>query len=289
MGRRHIAGNYRIVKLGKEHILPLISLSYSLGWDYDEPEISTLMETGEVYGHLTATGRLVSSGAVIKYGKNLSSIGMIMVDPMHRRLGLGKDITKQCLDRAGGNSCIMLISTPEGYPLYESLGFRQIGSMYKFVREQHAIKEIHGQDISIFPLETDGLDDIMVMDMHAFGTSRRDFLHVRLRQATEAWVALNLGGKVGGYIMCIDTPANTIIDPLVAEDDRIATNLLEHVISRNPNCMRIDLLSNHIKLSSVLYKNGFDLVSTPPVMTYNETDLPERNGNLYSVSAQVFG
>lgn len=284
-----MVGNYRIVKLGKEYILPLISLSNSLGWDYDQPEISTLMETGEVYGHLTATGRLVSSGAVIKYREGLSSIGMVMVDPMHRRLGLGNGITKQCLDRAGRNSCTMLISTPEGYQLYEGLGFRQIGNVYKFVREQHDIKEIHGQDISIFPLEAGGLDDIMDMDMHAFGTSRRDFLHVRLRQATEAWVALNLGGKVGGYIMCIDTPANTIIGPLVAEDDRIAIKLLVHVISRNPNRMRIDLLSNHISLSSMLYKNGFYLVSTPPVMTYNGTNLPERNGNLYSVSAQVFG
>ena len=81
--------------------------------------------------------------------------------------------------------------------------------------------------------------------------------------------------------MCINTPVNTILGPLVAEDDRIATNLLEHVISENPNRMRIDVLSNHTNFSRVLYEYGFDLVSTPPVMTYNGMKLPERNGNLY--------
>ncbi|MCP1124034.1 hypothetical protein NKR74_12005 [Bacillus sp. 3103sda1] len=42
---------FQIYKFCKEEIPRLIALSASVGWDYDENEINTIMSVGIVYGH----------------------------------------------------------------------------------------------------------------------------------------------------------------------------------------------------------------------------------------------
>ncbi|WP_322741753.1 hypothetical protein [Fictibacillus phosphorivorans] len=62
-------------------VLGLIELSSSVGWDYDEGEINTILLSGNIYGHKNPKGKIVSSAAIIPYDTNLASIGMVIVHP----------------------------------------------------------------------------------------------------------------------------------------------------------------------------------------------------------------
>jgi hypothetical protein len=105
-----------LVQFDKCDIEALIELSASVGWDYDEYEIKTVMSSGSIYGHKNAEGKIVSSAAVIPYDNYLASIG-------YGGLGLGKEATQKCIDFASRNASIMLIATEEGKPLYEKMDF----------------------------------------------------------------------------------------------------------------------------------------------------------------------
>jgi len=111
----------------------LIALSASVGWDYDEPEISTVMSSGKIVGHKNEVGQIVSSAAIIPYDISLASIGMVIVNQEYRGQGLGKEATQMCIDYVPEKTSTMLIATPEGKPLYEIMGFKEVASVHKFI------------------------------------------------------------------------------------------------------------------------------------------------------------
>lgn len=55
----------------------LVELSASVGWDYDEHEIGTVMAIGKIFGHKNTEGKIVSSAAINRYDSNLASVGMV--------------------------------------------------------------------------------------------------------------------------------------------------------------------------------------------------------------------
>ena len=68
-------------QLNKSHMNDLLSLATIVGWDYDEEEIQTLLVSGTMYGHITVEKTVIACAAIIPYGANLASIGMVIVHP----------------------------------------------------------------------------------------------------------------------------------------------------------------------------------------------------------------
>jgi len=107
----------RLVLFDANDIPGLIALSDSVGWDYDELEIRTVMLSGKIFGHRNAEGKIVSSAAIIAYDSNLVSIGMVIVHENYRGFGLGKLATQKCIDSVSEHTAIMLVATKDGEPL----------------------------------------------------------------------------------------------------------------------------------------------------------------------------
>jgi len=64
----------------KNDVSDLIVLSGSIGWDYDENEIGTILASGKIFVHKNRGGKIVSSAAIIPYDSEAASIGMVIVD-----------------------------------------------------------------------------------------------------------------------------------------------------------------------------------------------------------------
>jgi ribosomal protein S18 acetylase RimI-like enzyme len=70
-------------------------------------------------------GRVVGTTATISYGQRIAWVGMVLVDVEHRRRGIGRALLMHALaylERRGVRT-IALDATPDGRPLYASLGF----------------------------------------------------------------------------------------------------------------------------------------------------------------------
>lgn len=280
----------RLRQLNNDHVENLLSLSESVGWDYDRREITSIMESGSFFGHIDHSGNLVSSAAVMVYGPELASIGMVIVSPEFRRMGLGSEVMKKCLSVSRQVKCRMLVSTEEGQYLYRSIGFRKAGSIVKVISPRRSRSNANVPAwLKISKLSYSSLPEIGRFDAKAFGVGRERFLTMRLGQAAEAYEARSHGGELLGYAMSIGGSINLLAGPVAAVSDEVALTLLEKLIEKHHGPVRIDVPSEHAAWVNSLQHLGFDVVSTPEIMTCCDEELPQRNGMLYTLSAQVFG
>ncbi|KLH97092.1 GNAT family N-acetyltransferase [Brevibacillus formosus] len=271
----------------------LIALSDSVGWDYDEAEIRTILSIGSVFGHKDTSGTLLSSAAIIPYEDKLASIGMVIVHPSSQGKGYGRELMKACMASVSTDTTIMLIATPEGEPLYKNLGFDTVDRIRKFIAERFVPKAPLPNEANVefemVPMELDDFSSVVELDKAALGSSRSHFLETRMRQASTCLVAKNRSGKIIGYGFAVQGPVNLIAGPIVAENAVMAEHLLCKLTQHHTGRVRIDVPDEQAAFHAYLEQNGFTQVSHPPVMVANATSLPRRDGTYWAIGAQIYG
>jgi predicted GNAT family N-acyltransferase len=269
----------------------LIELSASVGWDYDEKEIGTVLSSGKIFGHKNAEGKIVSSAAIIPYDTSLASIGMVIVNKDFRGMGLGKKATRKCIESVSNETTIMLIATEEGKPLYEKMGFNTVDFVHKYLCDDYKVdtKPLINSDIFIEEFNGVNIDELLKLDEGAFGDKRTHFLMNRIKQSEECLVVKDNNGTIVGYGLSILGPINLILGPIVAPDFQIASILIDKLSSSHQGKLRIDVPSGTDEFMMFLEKSGFVNVSQPPIMVINSVNMPSRNNTLFGIAAQIFG
>jgi predicted GNAT family N-acyltransferase len=275
-------------QLNKSHMNDLLSLATIVGWDYDLEEIQTLLVSGTMFGHITLEKKVVSCAAIIPYGAKLASIGMVIVHPNYRGRGLAKVLLIHCMNQLPRNMALMLIATKEGRPVYEKLSFKEYSHVTKLLGKGKQMKLVlDGYTIHQF-VKTD-LEEMLVLDQAAFGSSRVLFLENRIKQAKDSLVLKDRKGVMVGYALTVKKPSNLVIGPIVAQDDEQAILLIKTIIANNQGSIRIDIVEGKNTIMEELQKLGFQIVNRPPVMVKNIEAFPKRNNCLYAIAAQAYG
>ncbi|TQR08166.1 GNAT family N-acetyltransferase [Psychrobacillus lasiicapitis] len=279
------------MEFGKYDVLGLVELSSSVGWDYDEYEIRTVMSSGKIFGHKNAVGKIISSAAIIPYDTDLASIGMVIVNNEYRGLGLGKKATQKCIDSVSQNTTIMLISTEDGKPLYEKLGFITVDCVHKYLTDNYIPSKMFNNqlEITIETYRENEINEIIELDSAAFGNKRRKLLINRINQSKKCLVVRNLKGKIIGFGLSILGPVNLLIGPIIAPDAQTAFLIINELVLNHQGKLRIDVPSSNDELMLFLEESGFVNVSNPPVMIKNANNIPHRNKELFAITAQIFG
>ncbi|MDX8345828.1 GNAT family N-acetyltransferase [Rossellomorea sp. YZS02] len=287
-----ITGNVsklHLVQFDKKDIPAFIELSKSVGWDYDEREIDTVLSAGNVFGHKNFKGKIISSAAIIPYEKSVASIGMVIVNKEYRGIGLGKEATQQCIDSHSSNIAIMLIATEEGKLLYEKMGFQIVDRVHKYICNTFSPSHLSHGTVTIERFRAGDLHKVIELDEAAFGDRRSGFLTQRINQSEECIVVRNSTGTIVGFGLSTITPINLIIGPIVAIDPQVASIILDKLAIRHKGKLRIDVPSSNDVFREAIENCGFLKVSSPPVMMLTSTKMPGRNGELFGIAAQVFG
>src|SRR5687767_7229039 len=79
-------------------------------------------------------GDVVGTVATIAYGSAFSWIGMVLVDPEHRRAGIGTRLLHEALALLGDETTARLDATPAGRHVYVPLGFCDEYELQRMVR-----------------------------------------------------------------------------------------------------------------------------------------------------------
>ncbi|WP_439020058.1 GNAT family N-acetyltransferase [Bacillus thuringiensis] len=281
---------YSVERLREEKIGDIVSLSSYIGWDYNREEIETIFNAGIVYGVWNEREELIASAAIILYGEKLASIGMVIVHPDYKGRGIGKIITNACVKSVSAHTPIMLIATDEGKPLYEKLGFRAVSYVSKYICNSYNANDycVRNEDYMMNYEEGD-LEKIIKIDEYAFGTNRKEFLKKRIMQSEQCIVVKDKEQNVLGYGLSIQTSENKIIGPVVAKNDEMAMRIVHDLAKGNNGKLRIDVPEGKKGFMNQLEVLGFQKVNTPPIMMKNSGRFLKRNGELYSIAAQIFG
>lgn len=276
--------------LRKENIEDIVALSSYIGWDYNGEEIETIFDSGIVYGVWNRRKELIASAAIILYGEKVASIGMVIVHPDYKGRGIGKAITDSCIKSVSTQTPIMLIATDEGKPLYEKLGFRAVSYVSKYICNSYNVNDYCiGNEDYIMNYEECDLEKIIKIDEDAFGTSRNEFLKQRIMQSDQCVVVKDTKENVVGYGISIQTPENKIIGPIAAKNDAMAMRIVHDLAREHHGKLRIDVPEGKKDFMKKLQITGFQKVNTPPIMMRNSDQFLKRNGELYSIAAQIFG
>nr|WP_205182516.1 GNAT family N-acetyltransferase [Metabacillus iocasae] len=280
-----------LVQFNKCDVKGLIELSASVGWDYDEHEVGTVLSSGKIFGHKNEQGAIVSSAAIVPYDAKLASIGMVIVHKEYRGRGLGKEVTQKCIDSVSHQTSIMLISTEEGKHLYEKMGFIAVNYVHKFLCDSYLFNQplYQREDMIIEVFNNQDFNDILQLDAAAFGDKRSTFLRNRINQSEKCLVMRDKKGNIIGYGMSILGPINLVLGPIVAPNAKTAALLVNWLTSGHQGKLRIDVPSDNEPFMSLLTQRGFKQVSQPPIMVTHSVSMPSRNGTLFGIAAQVFG
>jgi len=215
---------------------------------------------------------------------------MVIVHPNYKGSGIGKAITNACMKSVSAQTHIMLIATDEGKPLYEKLGFRAVSYVSKYICNSYNVNNycMRNEDYMMNYEECD-LEEIIKLDEYAFGTNRKVFLKKRIIQSEQCIVVKDNKQNVLGYGLSIQTPENKIIGPVVAKNDAMAMRIVHYLAREHHGKLRIDVPEGKNDFMNLLESVGFQKVHTPPIMMRNSNQFLKRNGELYSIAAQIFG
>ena len=259
-------------------------------------------------------GHIVGSVATIEYGDAFSWIAMVLVDPQHRRAGIGTRLLTEALDMLGDGITARLDATPAGREVYLRLGFREEYGLQRMVRpvdanpgrvrlsavareKQASSGETRrspgegGQPDPLVHQMTDAdFDEIPVQDRGVFGGDRRALLGMCRHEAPEYGLTTTSGdGHIDGYLFGRHGHSFEQIGPLVARDEPAARRLVAACLSAHtdrPFIIDVPLRKSWI---AWLESAGFTLQRPFTRMRRGERRYDECVERMFAIAGPEFG
>ncbi len=156
-------------------------LSRLAGWNQTRRDWERFLELAPG-GCLLAEdeGQAAGTATTTAYGVEIGWIGMVLVHPDFRRRGIGTALLQRAiahLREEKGVACVRLDATPEGRPLYESLGFQAEWGLRRWVRGAGADATPSAAGTAAAPALVAPLSEAsLALDRGIFGADRSGLL-----------------------------------------------------------------------------------------------------------------
>lgn len=168
-------------------------------------------------------GQIVGTVTTIRYGHSFSWIGMVLVDPDFRRMGIGQQLLQEALHILEAEETVKLDATPQGREVYLKLNF---------VDEYHLTRMnlIAAEDL-FYPttaraIQKEDLPGLIEFDSKIFGADRSSLLQWMWEKAPEFAFFIEEGNDIKGYSMGRYGHDFMHIGPVIAQNIGIAQDLL---------------------------------------------------------------
>jgi GNAT superfamily N-acetyltransferase len=230
-------------------------------------------------------GHIVGSVATMGYGDAFSWIAMVLVDPQHRRAGIGTRLLKEALDMLGDGTTARLDATPAGREVYAPLGFSEEYGLQRMVRPVTVRLQ---PDPRVRHMTDADFNEIVMEDRGVFGGDRRALLEMCRHEAPEyAWASGD--GHIDGYLFGRHGHSFEHIGPLVARDEAVARLLVAACLSRHadrPFIIDVPLRESWI---GWLESAGFTLQRPFTRMRRGERRYDECVERMFAIAGPEFG
>ena len=218
-----------VIQLKADDLRKCQDLAVDRDWPLEDVKWRLLFDIGAAYG--IPDGDALAACTVLTKLDTVAAVSMVLVASRFGRQGLGRRTMTHVLEQAEGR-LTLLHATPYGRPLYESLGFGVAGGV---VVHRGTIAGLPSGDTR----EANSADHaaIRALDRRAWGADRGVLLdrllmgHVRVAEHN---------GEIAGYAVGSDHGHETMIGPILAADERMATALASDTARAAGGPVRID-------------------------------------------------
>jgi ribosomal protein S18 acetylase RimI-like enzyme len=272
-------------------VLSALSLCRSAGWNQlsRDWEIFLALAPRGNRVCLNEDGNVVGTVTTIRYGDHFAWIGMVLVDPAHRRKGIGSGLLDQALNVLNDAKCVRLDATPEGRQVYTKLGFEDEYQLSRMVVKSADLKKLITSS-RVTDLTAQDLEALRSEDNKVFGADRASLLSwMRDGRPDLAFKVVNKD-RIEGFCLGRSGYNNTHIGPVVANSLNVAQELVTTALQRiGSKGIILDVTHHNDKWRAWLQSLGFSELR-PFIRMYRGTNhnpgVPE---NQFAILGPEFG
>ncbi|MFD2204594.1 GNAT family N-acetyltransferase [Kiloniella antarctica] len=288
-----------VQELTREDISEILRLVEALNWTHVEADLEVMLRVGLFLGLRDDRGEIIATGALFPYGETLASVGMIMVNPNHRRKGYGKAIMLALhrSDVARGRH-LCLVATDEGEPLYRKLGYHTASRIRKFFADPKEVREktqsLRFPEFKLRTVVKSDLAALIQLDTCSVGGERENLLRLRLAQSDIGYVMESSQDKIEAFALSCQQRAQRHIGPITAPHRDVSLAMILALAEKESRELRIDVPEEQSELHEILPDLGFRLIANPPAMlrsdpVANVHSYPERRRDYWAITSQAYG
>jgi GNAT superfamily N-acetyltransferase len=266
-----------------------LKLSSLAGWNQTEADWAMLLEQSTAGSFLACYNR-VEAGTVttVTYPKQLNWVGMLLVAPEFRRLGIGAALLQAAIQAVEALGVVCLDATPAGKPLYDRFGFQELYCLGRWLRPPAPV----GMQPAVHchPLSQESLPAIQAYDHPVFGADRTGILCAFQRNAPSLALFAEYNQEIKGFCLGRIGQDAIQIGPVIADCLEIARDLLLSALQACAHQQVIlDNTQQHPGWSQLLHALGF--VEQRPFirMHLGEFILPEHHARQFAIAGPEIG
>ncbi len=207
-------------------------LKEAAGWNQTEDDWRRLLllEPDGCFG-VIKDGALVGTITTTTYGNDLAWIGMVLVDPRHRRQGIATKLMNVALDYLNGKvKTTKLDATSLGKPVYEKFGFQVESVVERWIGSANSSTP---DTPSHAGLGRDAVRELLILDRLSFGADRSQLIEALIDTACIPPVLFRAAdGALSGYALARSGTKANYLGPVVATDSRHVETLLDQVMNQ---------------------------------------------------------
>ncbi|MDK2662068.1 MULTISPECIES: GNAT family N-acetyltransferase [unclassified Cupriavidus] len=281
------SGTVQFRSMRPEDLPEVHKLSLATLWPHRLEDWKFILEIGEGIVAEDGTG-IIGTVMYWLHGTDYAWLGMTIVSPDHRHQGLGRELVSRALN-ATGDRTVLLHTTSDGVPLFESFGFRQTCWVHRHqgsVFHYPFVPLSAGERIRpISPRDEAALAD---MASRSSGMPRAPLIKHLLTVADV--VAIDRYGDLIAFAALRKFGHGFVIGPVIAPDIDRAKALIAHWAgSRAGSFVRADVPDSS-GLSSWLTDMGLVQVDeTVQAMVRGKPPLPDASITRFALLSQSLG
>ncbi len=214
----------RIEVFTADHVAEAVMLSKQASWPHRREDWELQLSFSNGWIAVDEAGRVVGTVILTPFGTTGGAINMVIVAESHRGRGIGRRLFTVALDFAEGRR-LRLTATPDGEPLYRSLGFKPFGRIFQRQGTLLGVPRLGGAEDAA----AGDQPEIAALDAAAFGEDRTtllgalskvgQFAVIRRRGVIEAFACyrrFGRGGQIGPVVAASTPDAQSLIGHLAA-------------------------------------------------------------------------
>ncbi|HEY9501074.1 MAG TPA: GNAT family N-acetyltransferase [Pyrinomonadaceae bacterium] len=228
------ASDIEIRLLAESDIGEAMKIKELVGWNQTEADWQRLLKVGPK-GCFAAfrNGSLVGTTTTTSFEDDLAWIGMVLVHPSHRRMGIATKLLRHALDYLSNNvRTVKLDATADGKRLYEGLGFR----VESLVERWTGVAIPNGRtedEVEVVHLDETITTELLDLDRQAFCANRSSLIKELIAHASAVPAIVRAkDGSVKGYSIARRGSQIGYVGPMVATKASEAAALLDRTLDQ---------------------------------------------------------
>jgi GNAT superfamily N-acetyltransferase len=266
-------------------LLAMHGLAQQMSWPHRAEDCAQLLALGDGIVAVDATGFTAGVGLRWSFGRDVGTIGLVLVAPERQGRGIGRALMKALIADSGSRA-LMLNATAQGLPLYEKLGFVSTG----LVRQHQGRLSVlpPSPDVPLRRAVPSDRAALCALDAAVFGADRSELIG-RLVASGDAWM-IDRAGQPAGFAILRAFGRGMIIGPVMASNEDEAIALVAAVAkAAPPGVLRADIPAPAEGLAAWLTAAGLPAIDTVTVMLRGSWPATWQGLQRYGLALQAWG